>query len=212
MSANNYIFTKEAYQLYHEIPSSLLSDFWQFFEQQRFIDKGQVILHFMVEDWFNVKKMPYCTTVKVGVNDINDVFTIIAREAIDTMVSSTRFVDPRSSTVHENHGTYLSHKGGRAARINMEKVFKKPSSILYKNKSYQVNYNLEFAEIIFVHHEQANGYDRIFGHSWWEYHRNVEKLIMQQIIADTNIPLCIRPPAASDKGQKSLFDNSYGWY
>lgn len=48
----DYIFTAQAYEAYVQINTQLLSSFWRSFEQNHFVDKGDIILYYMIEPWF----------------------------------------------------------------------------------------------------------------------------------------------------------------
>jgi hypothetical protein len=66
----DYIFTKEAFELYLEIPASLIDDFWEFFETEQFLDKPGIIHYFMVQMWFDERKMPYETQIIPEIDDV----------------------------------------------------------------------------------------------------------------------------------------------
>lgn len=60
---NDYVFTKESYDIYCEIPAHLRDKFWVFFLQQRFIHKGEIIMFFMVRLWFEEESLPIKTSL-----------------------------------------------------------------------------------------------------------------------------------------------------
>jgi len=48
----HYIFTKEAYELYKNLPYKYLDSFWTFFENNRFIDREGIIQQFMIKNYY----------------------------------------------------------------------------------------------------------------------------------------------------------------
>lgn len=46
---NDYLFTKEAYDAYNELSFELKQSFWKFFDEERFINKGERIMYFMFD-------------------------------------------------------------------------------------------------------------------------------------------------------------------
>ena len=139
----NYFFTKEAYQLYLEIPNDLLANFWRFFIEENFIFEGELIRFFMIELWFwknklhhNTKRQFRCVRLLHEIMDNNGV---IYMERL------------------YNHPTTIFYKG---KEIKFDYDIEIAEYVFGKYEEYKEE-NKNFDR------------DRTFADLWWNYHDTV---------------------------------------
>lgn len=166
VNANEYIFTKEAWALYHTIHASDLGSFWAYFMENEYIKKNELVYAGNISNWFTTMDMQPSLKLKFDVSDI----LLQLQDAPDELVVSNFFKTP--SQVYFQNQVIETDFDLEFADYVYSHVEDYVSDLL---KCYEYSHDKSLSQIF-------SKFIMKFEREWWMYENIVERDLYKSLL------------------------------